>query len=103
MTQSRTGTRSKSRGGAVGPGLVPGRRGVGLFTPRAAYRFRVITAPSSTYDDPTTGEDPRYGAYLNYWLKAPAAEAPRVTIRDAAGKVVRTLTGTNQAGSGSTG
>ena len=29
-----------------------------LFTPRDAYRFRDITAPSTTYDDPTTGEDP---------------------------------------------
>ncbi|MFM8781082.1 MAG: hypothetical protein ACKOFO_06390, partial [Gemmatimonadota bacterium] len=39
-----------------------------LFQPRAAYRFRNITAPSSTYDDPTTGEDPQYGASINYWL-----------------------------------
>ncbi|MCC7001674.1 MAG: hypothetical protein IT357_05935 [Gemmatimonadaceae bacterium] len=69
-----------------------------LFDPRAAYRFRFITAPSQTYDDPTRGEDPRYGAYLNYWLKAPAAQAPQLTIRDAAGKLVRTLTGTNTAG-----
>ena len=69
-----------------------------LFVPRAAYRFRNITAPSSTYDDPTTGEDPAYGASLNYWLKAPAAQAPRLTISDAAGKVVRTLTGPNRAG-----
>ena len=69
-----------------------------LFDPRAAYRFRFITAPSSTYDDPTTGEDPQYGASLNYWLKAPAAQAPRITILDAQGRTVRTLTGTNVAG-----
>ncbi len=69
-----------------------------LFDLRAAYRFRFITAPSSSYDDPTTGEDPRYGASINYWLKAPAAQAPRLTITDAAGKVVRTLTGPNAAG-----
>ncbi|MFN0099302.1 MAG: VPS10 domain-containing protein [Gemmatimonadaceae bacterium] len=69
-----------------------------LFDPRAAYRFRFITAPSQSYDDPTRGEDPRYGAYLNYWLKAPAAQAPQLFIRDAAGKLVRTLTGTNTAG-----
>ncbi len=71
---------------------------VHLFQPRAAYRFRNITAPSSTYDDPTTGEDPQYGASLNYWLKAPAAEAPKVEILDAAGRVVRTLRGPNTAG-----
>jgi photosystem II stability/assembly factor-like uncharacterized protein len=69
-----------------------------LFTPRNAYRFRSITPLSTTYDDPTTGEDPRYGAYLAYWLKAPAKAAPTVTILDASGRAVRTLRGTNQAG-----
>jgi len=69
-----------------------------LFTVRPAYRFRPITAPSTTYDDPTTGENPEYGASINYYLKAPAASAPRVTILDGSGTVVRTLTGTNTAG-----
>lgn len=73
-------------------------RAAHLFTPRPAYRFRFITAPSTSYDDPTRGEDPKYGASINYWLKAPAAQAPRITITDAQGKVVRTLTGTNVAG-----
>jgi len=66
-----------------------------LFQPRAAYRFRPITPPAVPYDDPTQGEDPRYGASLNYWLKAPARTAPTVTILDAAGGAVRTLRGTN--------
>jgi photosystem II stability/assembly factor-like uncharacterized protein len=69
-----------------------------LFAPRAAYRFRTITAPSSSYDDPTTGEDPAYGASINYWLKAPAEKAPVITILDAQGRTVRTLRGTNSAG-----
>ena len=69
-----------------------------LFPPRAAYRFRTITAPSSSYDDPTTGEDPQYGATINYYLKAPAAQAPKITILDAKGRTVRTLTGSNAAG-----
>ncbi len=69
-----------------------------LFTPRAAYRFRTITNPSSSYDDPTTGEDPAYGASINYWLKAPAAQAPVLTVLDAQGRTVRTLRGTNRAG-----
>jgi len=69
-----------------------------LFTPRAAYRFRTITNPSTSYDDPTTGEDPQYGASLNYWLKTPAAQAPVITILDAQGRTVRTLRGTNTAG-----
>ncbi len=40
-----------------------------LFPLRPAYRFRGITAPSSTYDDPTTGENPQYGASINYYVK----------------------------------
>ena len=69
-----------------------------LFAPRAAYRFRSITSPSTTYDDPTTGQDPEYGAAINYFLKAPAAAKPKVTIRNAQGQVVRTLDGSNTAG-----
>ncbi len=69
-----------------------------LFTLRAAYRFRPITAPSSSYDDPTTGDDPAYGASINYWLKSPAEKTPVLTISDAQGRLVRTLRGTNTAG-----
>ena len=71
-----------------------------LFPLRAAYRFRPITAPSTTYDDPTTGENPVYGAAINYYLKAPlAGQTPvRVTISDASGALVRTINGTNAAG-----
>ena len=69
-----------------------------LFTLRNAYRFRPITAPSSPYDDPTTGEDPQYGASINYWLKAPARSAPTITILDGRGTTVRTLRGPNRAG-----
>ena len=53
-----------------------------LFPVRDAYRFRPITAPSTTYDDPTTGENPRYGASINYYLKAPAARGVKATILD---------------------
>ena len=69
-----------------------------LFAPRDAYRFRPITPPSVPYDDPTVGVDPEYGAYLNYWLAAPADETPTVEIVDGMGAVVRTLDGSNNAG-----
>ncbi|MCC6317165.1 MAG: sialidase [Gemmatimonadaceae bacterium] len=69
-----------------------------LFTVRDAYRFRPITAPSTTYDDPTTGENPRYGASINYYLKTPASRPVRVVITDAQGATVRTLAGTRAAG-----
>src|SRR2546423_8268805 len=44
-----------------------------LFPPRPAYRFRAITAPATPYDDPTVGENPPYGADLNYYLKSAAS------------------------------
>jgi photosystem II stability/assembly factor-like uncharacterized protein len=71
---------------------------VHLFTPRAAYRFRPITAPSTTYDDPTVGTDPEYGASINYHLAAPARAVPAIAILDAGGQVIRSMTGPNTAG-----
>jgi len=75
-------------------------KGSHLFPVRPAYRFRPITAPSTTYDDPTTGENPMYGAAINYHLKAPLAGATPVkaSILDASGALVRTIEGTNAAG-----
>jgi photosystem II stability/assembly factor-like uncharacterized protein len=69
-----------------------------LFPPRPAYRFRFITAPSTPYDDPTVGENPPYGAAINYYLKAASNAPVRLSILDGAGAVVRTLTGPARAG-----
>ncbi len=69
-----------------------------LFPPRPAYRFRNIAAPSTPYDDPTVGENPPYGASINYYLKAAPAGAVTVTIRDQKAQVVRTLNATKMAG-----
>ncbi len=69
-----------------------------LFVPRPAYRFREITRPSTPYDDPTTGENPEYGASINYWLKAPGTQVPTITVQDASGETVRILEGSNHAG-----
>ena len=75
-------------------------KGVHLYAPRAAYRFRPITAPSTTYDDPTVGENPQYGASINYYLKSalPASTPVTVTVLDEKGTVVRTLSDTGAAG-----
>jgi hypothetical protein len=69
-----------------------------LFRVQPAYRFRFITAPSTPYDDPTVGENPEYGASINYYLKAAAAGPVTLTIVDAKGDVVRRLAGTGRAG-----
>jgi len=71
---------------------------VNFFAPRAAYRFRPITPTSTTYDDPTVGQNPAYGASLTYYLKAPIAGGITMSIADAAGTVVRTMRGSNAAG-----
>jgi hypothetical protein len=71
---------------------------VHLFPPREAWRFRPITAPSTTYDDPTSGENPEYGASINYYLRGAAKAVPSITISDSTGAVVRTLRGSNAAG-----
>jgi len=62
-----------------------------LFAPREAYRFRNATQPEATPNDPTVGNNPPYGASLNYYLKA-APQGPVVlSIADASGHTVRTL------------
>jgi len=69
-----------------------------LFKPRAAYRFRSITAPNAMTDDPTAGQNPPYGAAINYWLKAAPSADVTLTIQDAGGKAIRTLKGTKNVG-----
>jgi len=67
-----------------------------LFTPRAAYRWRDITANYNPSDDQTAGQNPPYGAGINYWTKA--ASPVTIEILDSAGAVVRTLRDTSRAG-----
>jgi photosystem II stability/assembly factor-like uncharacterized protein len=70
---------------------------VHLFAPRPAYRFRFITAPSTPYNDPTVGDNPPYGAAINYFVKNSSGPVT-ITIANQAGEVVRTLAGTGSAG-----
>jgi photosystem II stability/assembly factor-like uncharacterized protein len=69
-----------------------------LFSPRAAYRFRDITPMSAQGYEPSAGENPPYGASINYYLQAASAEAVTITILDEQGAVVRTLTGPQASG-----
>ncbi|HKK07334.1 MAG TPA: sialidase [Gemmatimonadota bacterium] len=71
---------------------------VHLFTPREAWRFHSITAPNTMFDDPTAGDNPPYGASINYWLKSALGDSVTLTIADADGNVVRTMKGPGQAG-----
>ena len=69
-----------------------------LFSPRAAYRFRDVTPISAQAYEPSAGENPPYGASINYYLQAASAEAVTITILDEQGAVVRTLTGPQVSG-----
>ena len=69
-----------------------------LFAPRDAYRFRPVTEPMTMLDDPTQGDDPAYGASINYWLAEAAEDSVSLQVVDAAGATVRTLKGPSKAG-----
>jgi len=63
---------------------------VHLFAPRPAYRFRFAEPPMSAWYDPVTGQNPPYGASINYWLKS-SKDSVSIALLDASGKEVRTI------------
>ena len=70
-----------------------------LFPPRDTYRFRTTVQPESMTYDPTAGQNPPYGAPINYYLKSAPQGDVRLSIQDASGRTVRTLNNaTKQAG-----
>jgi len=71
--------------------------GTYLFPPRSAYRFRTIATNRGRESEHVLGENPPYGADINFELKD-AAKKWTITISDAAGKTVRTLKGEGKPG-----
>ncbi len=69
-----------------------------LFAPRSAYRYRGITPPLAPSYDPTVGQNPPYGADINYFLGSVPTGDVQIAILDAAGQTVRTLRGSKNAG-----
>ena len=69
-----------------------------LFPPRSTYRFRAGTVPVTMSDDPTAGQNPPYGAAINYYLKTAPKDEVKIRIEDSKGQTVRTLTGTKNVG-----
>ncbi|SPE24608.1 Glycosyl hydrolase, BNR repeat-containing protein [Candidatus Sulfopaludibacter sp. SbA6] len=72
--------------------------GAVLFAPRDAYRFRTAAQPESMTYDATIGQNPPYGASINYYLTSAPAGGARITIVDASGRTVRTMAGPAQPG-----
>jgi photosystem II stability/assembly factor-like uncharacterized protein len=62
-----------------------------LFAPRDGYRFRSVSQPAAVSYDPTAGQNPPYGASINFYLKSKLGEEDRVrvTISDSSGKMIR--------------
>jgi len=82
---------------------------VHLFAVRAAYRFQPITEPMSHADsaseypalrghDPSDGQNPPYGASINYFLKSAPKGKVTLHILDAKGNAIRSLEGPRQPG-----
>jgi len=69
-----------------------------LFEPRQAYRFHSITSPMTMFQDQSDGEDPPYGASLNYWLGSEPEGEVTVRVRNPAGEVIREMEGTKEDG-----
>ncbi len=72
--------------------------GTKLFTLRDAYRFQPITSSFPNFNDPTAGQNPEYGASLNYWLGDAPEDGVTLRIDNAAGETVRTLQGPADVG-----
>ena len=69
-----------------------------LFKPRPAYRFRhTDDARESDVGGHVSGENPPYGADINFWLKSPAHEV-ELTFTGANNETIRTLKVEGQAG-----
>ena len=68
-----------------------------LFPPRPTYRLREITPDASAPNDPTVGQNPPYGASINYYLRAAPPGDVTVSIVDG-DRVIRTIAAPKAAG-----
>ena len=69
-----------------------------LFPPRPAYRYRGATPPAAASYDPADGQNPPFGADLNYYLGSAPSGDVQIAVLDAKGDNVRSLRGTANTG-----
>jgi len=69
-----------------------------LFKPRLAYRFKQREGVDQVPNDQSRGQNPPYGAFINYYLKEIPKGPVTIEIFDENGERVRTLQGTAQKG-----
>jgi photosystem II stability/assembly factor-like uncharacterized protein len=68
-----------------------------LFDIRPAYRWQE-TLGIKTESSMSTGRDPRYGADINYFVSEGDSGPVSITVEDAEGNLVRTLSGSGKPG-----
>ena len=66
---------------------------VHLFDLRSTYRFQPIEPPVAQRGDPSVGDNPPYGASINYYLGTEGASDVTIRISDENGQTIRTLNG----------
>jgi photosystem II stability/assembly factor-like uncharacterized protein len=69
-----------------------------FFTPRPAYRFLRTHSYERDANDQCMGQNPPYGAIINYYLKSKPEGGVTLTVSDASGQAVRTIKGTDHVG-----
>jgi photosystem II stability/assembly factor-like uncharacterized protein len=69
-----------------------------LFEMRPATQFIPNESGWFTGGRTYLGANPEFGAYINYYLSSALKDDVKITISDAAGKVLRELTGSREAG-----
>jgi photosystem II stability/assembly factor-like uncharacterized protein len=68
-----------------------------LFEQRPAYRFQSVTKPGRARSTPADGQNPKYGASINYYLKE-KVDSVKITILDVDGKKIDEFGGTKRKG-----
>ncbi len=71
---------------------------VHLFAPREAYRFRAGSRRQMGGREALPGQNPPYGASINYWLRESSKKKVQVSILGPDGKTIRTLEASDNAG-----
>nr|NIW35505.1 sialidase [Gemmatimonadota bacterium] len=64
-----------------------------LFRPRFAYRFRATVPPYASGQEPVAGENPPYGANIDYFLAEASEDSVSIEILNASGETVRGMKG----------
>ena len=68
-----------------------------LFAPRTSYEYNLTNNTEGLYTQ-YGAQNPPYGVPISYYQSTAQATAPQITILDSAGRIVRTLKGSNDAG-----